>query len=51
MNNLINTIGLPSTDPRTWDAEYKVGDVVNVRSDFTDSKEKEFTIKKIEDKN
>jgi hypothetical protein len=30
----INTKGLPSTDPRTWDNEYEVGDEVVLRSDM-----------------
>ena len=33
-NSLQNTIGLPSTDSRTWNAEYGIGDVVRVRVDF-----------------
>ena len=40
---------IPSTDPSTWEAVYKVGDTVKIRADFKDSDTKsDFKIKKIE---
>jgi hypothetical protein len=28
-------IGLPSTDPSTWKAKFKIGDTVKIRPDYT----------------
>lgn len=35
MTNNSQQIGLPSTDPSTWNAEFKIGDRIKIRPDFT----------------